>query len=665
MDVDEVTCEYHTDEKEFAKYPSSDSDSDDSEVQPDPLDLDEADGAQISRKRSFQRTSYSKSSDSRSKRTRVAHGASTKVDVSAQQRVSEFPGETLTVSNGKLYCQACSQVLSRKKSIVANHLSTQHHKEKKAARVKDLERQQNLAKNFQAYRQREASRLSGTGLTAAVSDEEIVQRVETVTAWLQAGIPLAKLNFIRPLLERNNQRLTEATHLAQYVPFVLDTENGRVCAEVEKAEFVSVLFDGSTRQGEALAVMVRFVDEEYEVKQLLVRLHVLAKSLTGEQLAREIIKALSTELRLPEGKVVAAIRDGASVNTAAMRHVSTIMYPLMADIICSSHSLDNVGKRFSTPTLDVFLQLWVSLFSHSPAAKLQWRATAGETIKSYSATRWWSWWEVLKQLHRLFDHVQPFLGAMESSPSTRRRLLDVLEDVQQSQDLRLQLAVVLDAGEPFVSRTYLLEGDGELVTLAYDYLQEVATACALQHYPITETVAHEMANGDAGVEQNLMTQAKQCVRPAIVYFQQRFNHVDSPLHKVVKLFKALRMLNPAKATTLNLTSQRIDELRCLPVLDSDAFIQLLKDELATYLVAAAEGGMAEGESQLSWWKRQTRLPTWQKAAKATFALLPSSAPVERVFSLLKAYTSHLQTQLLEDQLEAALMLQCNRGRSLC
>ena len=79
----------------------------------------------------------------------------------------------------------------------------------------------------------------------------------------------------------------------------------------------------------------------------------------------------------------------------------------------------------------------------------------------------------MRQLQRLFDLFQPFLEALESAPSTRRHLLDVLKDVQQLQQLKVQLAVVVDAGQPFVSRTYLLEGDGELATQAYDYLQEV------------------------------------------------------------------------------------------------------------------------------------------------------------------------------------------------
>ena len=43
--------------------------------------------------------------------------------------VSEFPDQSLTVSSGKLYCQACSTGLSEKKSAVSNYITTQRHKE--------------------------------------------------------------------------------------------------------------------------------------------------------------------------------------------------------------------------------------------------------------------------------------------------------------------------------------------------------------------------------------------------------------------------------------------------------------------------------------------------------------------------------------------------------
>ena len=66
------------------------------------------------------------------------------------------------------------------------------------------------------------------------------------------------------------------------------------------------------------------------------RLMLLAKSLTGEEVARQIISTLSTELCIPSELLVAAMRDRASVNDVAMRTVS-IIYSKVFDIGCFSH----------------------------------------------------------------------------------------------------------------------------------------------------------------------------------------------------------------------------------------------------------------------------------------------------------------------------------------
>ena len=65
-----------------------------------------------------------------------------------------------------------------------NHIVMQRHKEMKLARFQQLEQQLVLMQSFETYRKRNVSILSGTGLTAAVSDEVTVQRIQTVTTFL-------------------------------------------------------------------------------------------------------------------------------------------------------------------------------------------------------------------------------------------------------------------------------------------------------------------------------------------------------------------------------------------------------------------------------------------------------------------------------------------------
>ena len=127
--------------------------------------------------------------------------------------------------------------------------------------------------------------------------------------FLKAGIPLTTITNPRALLEEGSARLTGESHLRTYIHFILEMEAAKVKAELAHHPPVSVIFDGSTHQGEALAVLVRFVYEEFEIVQRLLRLHVhvLAKSLSANELARDIITILCTGLQIPTSTIICAI----------------------------------------------------------------------------------------------------------------------------------------------------------------------------------------------------------------------------------------------------------------------------------------------------------------------------------------------------------------------
>ena len=156
-----------------------------------------------------------------------------------------------------------------------------------------------------------------------MDDTTIMRRANVVESLLKAGIPLTKVNYIRPLLEANNARLTYSSHLAQIIPFLLETEQTECKKEVNLAEHIAVIFDGTTYLGEAFAILVRFLDSTWKIQQRLVKVHVLAKSLSGLEMARELGSCLTTFLQVPEKKVVAFVRDGAAVNGVAAVQTDT------------------------------------------------------------------------------------------------------------------------------------------------------------------------------------------------------------------------------------------------------------------------------------------------------------------------------------------------------
>ena len=85
----------------------------------------------------------------------------------------------------------------------------------------------------------------------------------------------------------------------------------------------------------------------------LVHLQMVAKSLTGEELAREIVSVLS------------------------------VQYSIGTSIGCFSHTIDRVGEHFVTPNLSEFIISWISLFSHSPKIRILWRDQTGRSLSKF------------------------------------------------------------------------------------------------------------------------------------------------------------------------------------------------------------------------------------------------------------------------------------------
>ena len=64
---------------------------------------------------------------------------------------------------------------------------------------------------------------------------------------------------------------------------------------------------------------------------------------------------------------------------------------------------------------------------------------------------------------------------------------------------------------------------------------------------------------------------------------------------------------------------------------------------------------------LEWWRgNETKLPHWAKACRRALLVQPSSASVERVFSLLNFHKQ--QKSPMEDCTESSLMLQYNETK---
>ena len=219
------------------------------------------------------------------------------------------------------------------------------------------------------------TRLVGDGLP----DSTRVYQVKVVTAMLKAGVPLSKVDLFRDLLEEHGNALTSSTNLRQLIPFIHQEELSRIKQEILNQP-LSIIFDRTTHVCEAFVVVLRYFTDDWELKQCVRQLNLLAKTMTGEEIAQQIIVILSTEFGISSNLIVATVRDRASVNDVAMRTIK-VVYNELLDVGCFSHFMTSA---------------------------------TGLSAPSYSSTRWWSQFKVIHSMLKTFSDVKKSWKAMIS-----------------------------------------------------------------------------------------------------------------------------------------------------------------------------------------------------------------------------------------------------------
>lgn len=567
-------------------------------------------------------------------------------------RVAQFPGEYLCTRSGKLYCDACRHELSTVKAIITQHIASTKHKENKSKVTETARENSQLlidSCNFQ-------KKTSSVGAT--LPDDVVVYRTKCLRVCMKAGIPLKKIDDLRPLLEEHGHCLTGSQHLGDLIPMIQESEREYVLKQITGKD-ISIIFDGTTTVCEAFALVIRFVEKDFSVHQVLARLQLAAKSLSGQQVAHILLYTLSNIYRVEPSHLIAAMRDRASVNDVGIRSILPL-YDQMLDVSCFSHTLDHVGGKVESEELDAFVSSWVQLFSHSPKSRLEWKSLTGVNMRSYSKTRWWSKFEVMVQLHDLFGDVVTFLQTHVETPGAiRSRLRRKVEDLQLRGQIQMELAVTVEFSRPFVQATYNLEGDGPLCLIAYDTVSSLIHFVTNPHLPSTKALAQRLGGGNEQHQQAWLNFAEARLPAPTEYFRARFAE-GGILWPLVQAFKAARLLDPRKVRDMVPTLDAVDDLQAFPFIGG-AEIEQMKAELPRYIAACED--VADVCDPLVWWKNHSDdHPTWSTIFRKILLVQPSSAAAERVFSILQSSFSKLQESSLEDYVESSVMLQYNNRK---
>ena len=157
-----------------------------------------------------------------------------------------------------------------------------------------------------------------------------------------------------------------------------------------KEGLYSVIFDGTPRNGDCMAVVVR-VCIGFKVHQKLVGLPTLSKSADGAVLAATLFNVLVTRYGLtPEDRArcLALIHDSAAYNhTGAGMPITMMGQSNTVSLTCLSHVLDNTGDQLNAQNLKLFVSDWVGMFAHSDNVQHAWWLFAGSRMVSLSRSR--------------------------------------------------------------------------------------------------------------------------------------------------------------------------------------------------------------------------------------------------------------------------------------
>ncbi|CAM9778581.1 unnamed protein product, partial [Ascophyllum nodosum] len=127
----------------------------------------------------------------------------------------------------------------------------------------------------------------------------------------------------------------------------------------------------------------------------------------------------------------------------------------------------------------------------------------------------------------------------------------------------------------------------------------------------------------------------------------------------IRLFEAARLLNFTYVKQHELDATEIDILQeVFPCVTPAALLQLVAEK-DQYNIAASNADVGY-DLWAFWHDNRLNVPAWYDVAKDASLIQPSSAFMERVFSILRACMDERQESCYSDRIAASALLKYNR-----
>lgn len=578
-----------------------------------------------------------------------------------------------------LWCPVCSTSLGTRANVWKRHVMMASHEQ----HFFDPPQKQLGTSVIDAAKQKaERERLA-----KEVTDH----RIRVAHAVYQSpGLSIAQVEtpgLLQDLLqERRERRLLVGSNLAE------DTK-GPLIASLKEAyislfakEGLLIAFDSSPRNDDAAAVVLSCCRPTFEVSERIAAFNLFARPLDGAEWTRFILDTTDSYL-LKRNQFLFGNSDRGGANKPLVRQLRSI-WPNYVHVWCYCHALSLCGEREDFPVLKEFLTLFGKVFKKSDAARLIFYKCAAESLRKESRIKWWTKYERKEQLLRLYSVLPRIFKLVEEAHICKKTIRPLRQFFDQHlalySDLPLALAASVDFFAPFKRATTFFESAKFISPYVYAEMKRVSALVGIvlnarSCPPELPNLFALLASAPPSVDKvRRWNYVRTGLTKAAEYYHNLFvacievdeeDAIDTTkisFRESVDLFRFARLFDPHEAKRMfDAPNFDLNEWKGIATPLVDIWDELCQDFpklVSTYTTYVNEEGIElTHDSLLEWYaKNSNTLGAWAQAAQRFVLLRPSSAVVERVFSIWKTAVPQESLSSLQDTQQLRVQLNFDR-----
>ena len=243
--------------------------------------------------------------------------------------------------------------------------------------------------------------------------------------------------------------------------------------------FFSTVSDGSPVGADAECLIVRAVDRKTHcIRQVLISVRLYDKKLSGEQIASNILLQLG-RFNLEPNYWRGSMMDRASTNIKAIKMVKEVTQYSPTLVPCLSHTTSLPGKEFKNTCklMHNFRKAFNASIMFRGKMSSLFKEHFGFAPKVAGGVRWYLEWEQINEIDQIgvdsiMNKLIPVAEVQKISEKSVAKMNKIATKEKMGK-LIVEFAAVAEAGRPFCTSTYLMEGDDPLVFGAHLELKKL------------------------------------------------------------------------------------------------------------------------------------------------------------------------------------------------